>query len=349
MNDQLSSTGFGPVMLDVEGLELTDADRRRIAHPLTCGVILFSRNFASRAQLRALCDAIHACKPGVLIAVDHEGGRVQRFRADGFTSLPAMQRLGQLWDADTSASRLKALRAATAIGYVLASELRACGVDFSFAPVLDLDWGRSGVIGDRALHRDPRTVTLLAKSVAHGMLLAGMACCGKHFPGHGHVIADSHHALPIDDRRLDEILAHDAAPYEWFGLGLTAVMPAHVVYSKVDRMPAGFSSVWLQQILRLQLGYTGAIISDDLAMEGAKAAGGVVEAARAALTAGCDVVLVCNRPELADRLLAGLVWTSAEASLARIAALAPVGQAQDWDALHASDRFAAAFKLLKAL
>jgi len=349
MNQTTSHAAFGPVMLDVEGMELNEADRRRIAHPSTFGVILFSRNFTSRAQLRALCDAIHACKPGVVIAVDHEGGRVQRFRADGFTSLPAMRKLGQLWDEDESASRLKALRTATALGYVLASELRACGVDFSFAPVLDLDWGRSAVIGDRAFHPDPRTVTLLAKSVAHGMLLAGMGCCGKHFPGHGHVAADSHHALPVDDRPLDAILGSDAAPYEWFGLGLTAVMPAHVVYSKVDRQPAGFSSVWLQQILRLQLGYTGAIISDDLAMEGAKSAGGVVEAAHNALTAGCDAVLVCNRPEMADRLLDGLQWASSEASLARLRALAPVGTPLAWDDLHASDRFAAAFKLLKAL
>ncbi len=349
MTPTSSTIAFGPVLLDVEATELNDADRARIAHPLTGGVILFARNFASREQLKALCDAIHACKPGVLIAVDHEGGRVQRFRSDGFTSLPPMRKLGQLWDEDESASKLKALRAATAVGFVLASELRACGVDYSFAPVLDLDWGRSGVIGDRAFHADPRTVMLLAKSVAHGMLLAGMACCGKHFPGHGHVAADSHHALPVDDRPLDAILAADAAPYEWFGLGLSAVMPAHVVYSKVDRAPAGFSPIWLQQILRLQLGFTGAIISDDLAMEGAKAAGGVVEAAKAALDAGCDAVLICNRPDLADLLLDGLVWAGSPASRERLQALAAMGDAPAWDELHASDRFAAAFKLLKAL
>lgn len=349
MNNHNTSVGLGPVFLDVEGLELSDADRRRLAHPLTGGVVLFTRNFASREQLHALCDAIHACKPGLIIAVDHEGGRVQRFRSDGFSSLPAMRKLGRLWDHDDSASRLKALKAATAVGFVLASELRACGVDFSFAPVLDLDWGRSEVIGDRAFHRDPRTVTLLAKSVAHGMQLAGMACCGKHFPGHGYASGDSHQMLPVDVRTLEEILDTDAAPYDWFGLGLAAVMPAHVVYPKVDRLPAGFSPVWLQNVLRRRFGYTGAIISDDLVMEGAKTAGGIVEAGQAALAAGCDMILVCNRPELADRLLASLQWRPAPASAERIDLLRPVGPAPIWDALHASDRFAAAFKLLKSV
>ena len=343
------AVGLGPVMLDIAGLVLDDADRARIAHPLVGGVILFARNFESRRQLQALCHDIHAIKPGLLIAVDHEGGRVQRFKADGFTSLPAMRKLGQLWEQDLSASRLQALKAATAVGYVMAAELRACGVDLSFAPVLDLDWGRADVIGDRAFHADPRTVTLLAKSVAHGMLLAGMAACGKHFPGHGWAQADSHVALPVDDRSLEDILSADAAPFEWFGLGLSAVMPAHIVYPAVDALPAGFSAVWLQQILRRRLGFTGAIFSDDLAMEGARMAGGVVQAAEAALAAGCDTVLICNRPDLADALLSGLQWKSQPASLARMAALQPRGEAPSWDALHASDQFAAAFRLLKTL
>ena len=341
--------GLGPVMLDIAGLALDDADRSRIAHPLVGGVILFARNYESRNQLQALCQDIHAIKPGLLIAVDHEGGRVQRFKADGFSSLPAMRKLGQLWEQDLSASRLQALKAATAVGYVMASELRACGVDLSFAPVLDLDWGRSEVIGDRALHADPRTVALLAKSVAHGMLIAGMAACGKHFPGHGWAHADSHVALPVDDRHLDDILSADAAPYEWFGLGLAAVMPAHIVYPAVDALPAGFSPVWLQQILRRRLGFTGAIFSDDLAMEGAHMAGGVVAAAEAALSAGCDMILICNRPDLADALLGGLRWKSTASSLARVAALQPRGPALSWDALHASDQFAAAFRVLKTL
>jgi beta-N-acetylhexosaminidase len=336
-------------MLDVEGTVLADADRLRITHAATGGVILFTRNFESRAQLTALTAEIHALRPGILIATDHEGGRVQRFRQDGFTVLPPAAALGRLWDKDESTSRLLALKAATAFGYVLGSELRACGVDFSFAPVLDLAWGRSGVIGDRAIHADPRTVTLLAKSMVHGLTLAGMAACGKHFPGHGHVEADSHVAVPVDDRTLDEILADDAAPYAWFGLGLPAVMPAHVVYSSVDDKPAGFSPLWLQQILRNKLGYMGAILSDDLAMKGASPAGDVLAGAKAALKAGCDMVLICNKPDWADQLLAGIDPAVTPTSQARLAMLQPLFPAPDWESLRASDRFAAAFRVLKTL
>ena len=232
---------LGPVMLDVVGKTLDADDLRRIRHPLTGGVILFARNFENRAQLCALTQEIHAARPGVLIAVDHEGGRVQRFRADGFTRLPPMRVLGELWERD----ELEAMHAATEVGFVLAAELRACGVDLSFTPVLDLDYGESEVIGDRAFHRDPRVVASLAKSLNHGLLLAGMANCGKHFPGHGYVQADSHIAIPVDERELDTILAVDAAPYRWLGLGLSAVMPAHVIYPKVDAQPAGFSKTWL--------------------------------------------------------------------------------------------------------
>ncbi|MDB5796668.1 MAG: nagZ, partial [Paucimonas sp.] len=232
---------LGPVMLDVVGTTLDEHDKRRIADPLTGGVILFARNYENRRQLVELTEAIHAVRPGVLIAVDHEGGRVQRFRSDGFTRLPPMRMLGQLWDRDV----LGATRAATAVGFVLAAELRACGVDLSFTPVLDLDYGESGVIGDRAFHRDARVVTLLAKSLNHGLALAGMANCGKHFPGHGFVKADSHVAIPVDERELDAILAEDAAPYGWMNLSLAAVMPAHVIYPKVDKHPAGFSAKWL--------------------------------------------------------------------------------------------------------
>ena len=197
---------LGPVMLDVLGLTLTEDDVRRIRHPLTGGVILFARNYSDRAQLCALTAAIHAARPGVLVAVDHEGGRVQRFRSDGFTHLPPMRRLGDQWDKDPEA----AARTATAVGYVLAAELRACGVDLSFTPVLDLDYGGSSVIGDRAFHGDPHAVTQLAKSLNHGLALAGMANCGKHFPGHGYVAADSHVAVPVDDRSLLQILDRDA-------------------------------------------------------------------------------------------------------------------------------------------
>ena len=294
---------LGPVMLDVASTTLTRDDRRRLAHQNTGGVILFARNFESRAQLCALVESIRTLRPGLLIAVDHEGGRVQRFRSDGFVRLPSMKSLGTMWDADTGKGALIATRAASAVGFVLAADLVSCGIDLSFTPVLDLDHGPSTVIGDRAFHRDPRVVALLAKSLMHGLLLAGMSNCGKHFPGHGHVAADSHVAIPIDDRDLDAILADDAMPYAWLGPALSAVMPAHVIYPAVDSRPAGFSSIWLQDILRGRLGFEGAIFSDDLSMEGASVAGDVVAAGRSALEAGCDAVLLCNDPERADVLL----------------------------------------------
>ena len=225
-----------PLILDVAGLELTRADKKRLKHPLTGGVILFGRNWKDRAQVSALCQQIKAVRADLLICVDHEGGRVQRFRTDGFTHLPPMRALGELWMKDA----LRATNAATACGYVLGAELRACGVDFSFAPVLDLDWGGSGVIGDRAFHQDARVAALLAKSLMHGLLQAGVANCGKHFPGHGFVKADSHTDIPVDRRSLKAILADDAAPYGWLSTTLTSVMPAHVVYPKVDARPAGF-------------------------------------------------------------------------------------------------------------
>jgi beta-N-acetylhexosaminidase len=338
---------LGPVMLDVVGTALTDDDIRRIRHPLTGGVILFARNYENREQLTALTQAIHAARPGVLIAVDHEGGRVQRFKTDGFTKLPPMRKLGELWDRDV----LDATKAATDVGYVLASELRACGVDLSFTPVLDLDYGESGVIGDRAFHRDARVVSMLAKSLNHGLTLAGMANCGKHFPGHGFVKADSHVAIPVDERDLDAIVAEDAAPYGWLGLGLSAVMPAHVIYPKVDRHPAGFSKKWLS-MLRGEFGFQGVIFSDDLSMEGASVAGGVVDGAQAALSAGCDMVLICNSPDKADELLSGLridAYPAALQSSARIAALVPQAPAPAWKALQEDARYRAAKKTAEAL
>lgn len=338
---------LGPVMLDVVGTTLTDDDIARIRHPLTGGVILFARNYENRRQLTALTSAIHAVRPGVVIAVDHEGGRVQRFRSDGFTRLPTMAALGELWDRDV----LTATRTATDVGFVLAAELRACGVDLSFTPVLDLDYGNSGVIGDRAFHRDPRVVTLLAKSLNQGLALAGMANCGKHFPGHGYAAADSHVAIPIDDRSLDQILEQDAAPYGWLGLSLAGVMPAHVIYPKVDKHPAGFSKKWLS-ILRKQMGFQGVIFSDDLSMEGASVAGSVVDGAHAALAAGCDMVLICNSPDKADQLLDGLRLDNARAaaeSAVRIASLIPSMPVPGWDALQADARYLAARKGIRAL
>lgn len=295
----------GPVVLDVQGLELDEAERARLMHPLVGGVILFARNFRSRKQLARLCEQIHALRrPRLLVCVDHEGGRVQRFRK-GFSRLAPMRELGRIWDRDV----LAACRHATEIGQTIGRELREVGVDLSFTPVLDLDWQRSEVIGDRALHADARVVAMLARCLTHGLLLSGMGNCGKHFPGHGYALADSHLALPEDDRDLATLLAHDAAPYGWLGDALLAVMPAHVVYPKVDQRPAGFSRRWLRDILRRRLGFRGLIFSDDLTMEGAAVAGGIVARARAALDAGCDMVLVCNRPDLADELLAGLDWS----------------------------------------
>ncbi len=336
----------GPVMLDVTGVTLTDDDMRRLAHPRTGGVILFARHFESRAQLIALTQAIRTVREELLIAVDHEGGRVQRFRTDGFTVLPAMRQLGELWD---ERGPLCATQVATAAGYVLAAELRACGIDLSFTPVLDLDYGRSAVIGDRALHRDPHVVTLLAKSLNHGLLLAGMANCGKHFPGHGFAEADSHVAVPIDERPLEQILAADAAPYEWLGLSLSAVIPAHVIYAQVDRQPAGFSRRWLQDILRDRLGFSGAIFSDDLSMTAARQGGTLTEAAVAALVAGCDMVLICNQPDAAEQVLNTLQIEPALASQQRLARLRPCAEALTWDVLLKQPQYLRAHALLHAI
>lgn len=333
----------GPVVLDIQGKQLDAEDTRRIAHPLTGGVILFARNFESRAQLMALTRAIRAVRSDVLICIDHEGGRVQRCKTDGFTHLPAMARLGELWERDV----LAATKAAVACGYVLAAELRACDIDLSFTPVLDLDYGRSSVIGDRAFHADPRVVTMLATHLNHGLLLAGMSNCGKHFPGHGHVEADSHVAVPVDVRPLEEILAQDARPYDWMGVALSSVMPAHVIYPKVDPNPAGFSRFWLQDILRTQLGFEGVIFSDDLSMEGASVAGNVTQAAQAALAAGCDMVLICNHPERADQLLAELDVTIGKASQRRIRKLFARKKALDWNKLQREGEYHAAVRVLK--
>lgn len=301
-----------PVILDIAGLTLTDADRSRLRHPLTGGLILFARNWENRRQLLELTSQVKAIRDDLLICVDHEGGRVQRFRSDGFTWLPPMRALGELWMRDP----LTATDCATACGHVLGAELRSCGVDLSFAPVLDLDHGGSNVIGDRAFHRDARVTTMLAKSLMHGLLLAGMGNCGKHFPGHGFVKADSHVEIPVDKRSLKVLLADDVRPYEWLSTSLASVMPAHVVYPKVDSHPAGFSPRWLNEILRQQLGFTGAIFSDDLSMAGARSLNGrelsYAEAAALALAAGCDMVLLCNQSvdggEAVDTLLDGLVW-----------------------------------------
>jgi beta-N-acetylhexosaminidase len=294
----MSSTrqmALGPLMMDIAGLELNDADRERLCHPLVGGVILFSRNYQCPEQLHRLTTEIRQLRtPPLLMGIDHEGGRVQRCR-DGFTRLPAMRRLGELWASNPGS----AVQSAKAVGYVLAAELRARGVDMSFTPVLDIDWGRSGVIGDRSFHADPRVVTQLAGALIEGLREAGMPACGKHFPGHGWAEADSHVAIPVDNRSLQD-LAADLEPYR--RLKLDAVMPAHVIYPQVDFRPAGFSPVWIQK-LRDEFAFKGLVFSDDLSMEGASVAGDIVERAHAAWSAGCDMLLVCNSPQAVGDLL----------------------------------------------
>jgi beta-N-acetylhexosaminidase len=357
-----------PLIIDVAGLSLTPLDRQRLKHPLVGGMILFARNWQDRAQLSALCAEIKAVRSNLLICVDHEGGRVQRFKTDGFTHLPSMRTLGQMWMRDDKGGKggegtgaMRATNAATACGFILGAELRACGVDLSFTPVLDLDFGESSVIGDRSLGRDPRVVSLLAKSLMHGLQLSGMANCGKHFPGHGFVRADSHHEIPIDKRSLKNILSDDAAPYGWLSTSLSSVMPAHVIYPKVDARPAGFSSKWLNDILRGQLGFGGAIFSDDLSMAGARLIDGkevsYTQAAVAALNAGCDMVLLCNQSDDGGEALDGLInglseaqlkgwWEPVEASEERRLALLPKQPAPEWDALMVQHDYMHALSLV---
>ena len=290
-------------MLDIVDLELSQAERDRLQHPLVGGVLLFSRNYESPEQLLSLVRDIHSLRdPHLLVAVDHEGGRVQRFR-DGFTGLPPMRVLGSVYDENPK----RAKRLAETCGWLLASELRAVGVDFSFAPVLDLDRGMSKVIGDRAFHSNPETVADLAHACMLGMSHVGMSATGKHFPGHGGVAGDSHTEVPVDGRGYADIYAEDILPFErMINFGLAAVMPAHVVYAQVDPNPAGFSRFWLQDILRTHLGFQGVIFSDDLSMAGATLAGDMLERSRVALHAGCDMILVCNDINAADKVLDGL-------------------------------------------
>ncbi len=307
---------LGPVMLDVVGTELTADDIRRLQHPLVGGVILFARNFVSPTQLKALTACIHGVRqPPLLIAVDHEGGRVQRFR-EGFTKIPPMREFGKIWDKNPK----RAKQLAEAAGWILAAELRAHGIDFSFTPVLDMDYGESQVIGDRAFHLNPQAINELAFHLMQGLKKGGMAAVGKHFPGHGFVVADSHVAIPVDEREFDEIAQNDMQPFrQMIDEGLAAIMPAHVIYPKVDNKPAGFSQKWLQKVLRERLGFNGVIFSDDLSMEGASVGGDVTARSLAALHAGCDMVLLCNRPDLADELLDNLKWTVSAQTIARLA------------------------------
>lgn len=289
----------GVLMLDLAGTELSEQERLQLKAPEVGGLILFSRNYDSPDQLGRLMQSIRAIREDILVCVDHEGGRVQRFR-DGFTRLPPMAVLGDRW----KVAPAEAIAWAHELGWLLATELRQYDIDFSFAPVLDLDWGNSSVIGDRAFSASAEAVTELAGGVMAGMHEAGMAATGKHFPGHGWVAADSHLELPVDERSFAEIEADDLKPFVALAeRGLDAVMPAHVIYREVCSAPAGFSQYWLQQVLRQRLHFDGVIFSDDLSMEGAGYAGDYPRRCDLAMDAGCDMVLVCNNPDAAAIVL----------------------------------------------
>jgi beta-N-acetylhexosaminidase len=294
---------LGPLMIDCEGIELSSSDKEILQHPLVGGIILFSRNYESPAQVTELCKSIHAVRAEpLLIAVDHEGGRVQRFR-EGFTRIPCMQKLGKLFLKD----KQTALDAAEQLAWLMAAELREVGVDFSFAPVLDLNYGCSDIIGDRAFSADKYDVAALATAFHSGLATAGMRSVGKHFPGHGAVVPDSHIAIPVDERDFEEIMENDIYPFQALTeAGMNGVMPAHIIYQQLDPLPAGFSSFWIQTILRQKLGFNGVVFSDDLSMEGATQVGNFEQRARAAITAGCDMALVCNNRSAAEQVIDAL-------------------------------------------
>lgn len=333
----MKSQALGPLMIDIAGTRLTELDRERLRHPLVGGLILFSRNYVDVAQLQALVASVREVRDPLLIAVDHEGGRVQRFR-EGFSRLPPMSLLGTLWD-DAPAV---AVSLAEETGYVLAAELRACDIDLSFTPVLDLNYGRSSVIGNRSFHANPEAVIELAGALIKGLHSVGMAACGKHFPGHGWVEADSHVSIPVDDRPL-ELIAEGMEPFK--RLSLDAVMPAHVIYPQVDGLPAGFSRKWMD-ILRGGVGFGGVIFSDDLSMEGASVAGGIIERVEAAVAAGVDMLLVCNAPESVDQLLTHYTIPVEVSVSDRLAALLPRKKALAIEALKRNKRYLAASKNL---
>ena len=290
---------IGALMLDVMGTQLTNEEADILQQPEVGGLILFSRNYSTPEQLKSLMTSIRAIRPDLIVAVDQEGGRVQRFR-EGFTALPPMASLGKHYQQDPEA----ACYAAKELGWLMAAELRVYDIDISFAPVLDIDWQQCSVIGDRAFASEPSTLINLSTAFMQGMHEAGMAATGKHFPGHGWVGADSHLELPIDERLEADLEAVDLKPFKALvSSGLDAIMPAHVVYSQIDSQPAGFSHFWLQEKLRRQLGFKGVIFSDDLTMEGASIAGNYPERCRRALDAGCDMVLVCNQPDAAKEVL----------------------------------------------
>lgn len=324
----------GPLMIDLAGTRLAPEEAERLRHPLVGGLILFARNFEDPDQLRALVAEVRAVRPGIIVGVDHEGGRVQRFR-EGFTRVPPAARLGELYDAKPQ----EAVRLARDWSWLLAAELRAFGIDLSFAPVLDLGGPLSRVIGDRALHHDPAAIAALGTAWMEGMRDAGMAAVGKHYPGHGSVAEDSHVEFPVDRRTLEQIEALDLVPFRaLIDAGLPAVMMAHVIYPAVDDLPAGFSPRWVRHILRERHGFRGAVFTDDLSMAAAASVAEPVERARLALEAGCDMLLVCNRPADAEAVLEGLGDMADPARDARLASLR-AREPLDLAALRAMPRF----------
>lgn len=335
----------GPVMLDIAGTELTPADIELLQHPATGGVILFSRNFTSRAQISRLIQEIHDLRsPPLIIAVDQEGGRVQRFK-DGFTRLPAAAQILQHHYGDIQQAR----QSAHELGWLMASELRAVGIDFSFAPVLDLDYGVSEVIGDRAFATKPDDVAALAQAWMLGAREAGMVSVGKHFPGHGGVVADSHLALPVDERESEVIFKQDVLPFrKLISNGLEAIMPAHVIYTDCDGQLAGFSRYWLQIVLREQLNFQGVIFSDDLSMQATAEVGEYPARAEAAIAAGCDMVLVCNNPKAATEVLETLHDYHDPVAMSRYSRLHG-RRAITWEALSQQKRWQQATQLAKGI
>lgn len=324
---------IGPLMLDLEGLTMTTQEQTLLAHPGVGGVILFARNYESTEQVQALIQSIRSVRPEIIIAVDQEGGRVQRFR-EGMTRLPALRALGDLY----LASPAEALKNAEELGWLMAAEMTSLGVDISFAPVLDIDFGRSEVIGDRAFASEPDHIAALAAAYIKGMSAAGMAATGKHFPGHGWVAADSHVDIPVDERSMSELEKADLVPFKRLATDLAGIMPAHVIYQQIDKMPAGFSSFWIEEQLRSKLGFDGVVFSDDLTMEGATVVGGFPERAKAAFDAGCDMVLVCNHREGALEVLEWLEQNPVDSDQQRFARLQAKPQ-WTWEQLQLEDRW----------
>ena len=335
---------LGPVMVDVDGFELTKEDRELLLNPLVGGVILFTCNFKSKEQIYNLIQAIKKLRtPSLLVAIDHEGGRVQRFK-DPFTTIPALRLLGEKYDKNPEV----ALKDAQTFGWLTAIELLSFNIDFSFTPVLDIDYEMSGVIGDRAFHHSPAVIALLAEAYIKGIHKAGMAATGKHFPGHGGVSADSHTDMPVDNRDLDYLLVNDIVPFsELIPESLDGIMPAHVVYENVDSNPAGFSSFWLKEILRNKLKFEGVIFSDDLDMKGASyISNNYTERATAALNAGCDMALVCNNRNAASQIIDNLEYSITELTSQHLLKMRGK-ETVSWDDLIKSEQWKNAVKIVE--